>query len=203
MTSIVYFHGFNSAGEGSTVQLLRNAVPDVSIVSPTYPCDKPLEAAILLESTIDRVCAQDAEVLLVGTSLGGYWARYFAATKNMPCLQINPAIQPHTQLAKYLGPNVNFATNETYVFEEVALAGYELLSSKAQGRKAAVTPRAIIFSGDKVINVPQTYGILKIKGDNVLLVAGGEHRVTEQMITPVVHSIRELQKDTQRLMVLG
>lgn len=193
MTTIVYFHGFNSAGEGATVQLLRSALPDVTVVSPTYPCHQPHEAGALLSNVIDQALSVDSEVLLVGTSLGGFWARYFGATKGLPCLQINPAIRPHLQLAKYLGPNVNFATNETYFLEQAGLNGYEALTQNLVATKSKITPRAIIFSGDKVINVPQTYGTLKLLGDKVVLVTGGEHRVTEHMIGPVVSNILELR----------
>lgn len=191
MTTILYLHGFNSAGESSTAVLLRKAISEGTLIAPSYSAHRPAEAKAQLLAVIEEHEEKSEHLVLVGSSLGGFWARYFGILKGLPCLQINPAINPSVQLEKYLGSNVNFATQEGYELDASALAEYaemeqEVLSSPRKGP----APAAILFSADPVINVPKTFAWLKQRGDSVTLAAGGSHRVDARMVPAILTTLK-------------
>ena len=56
--------------------------------------------------------------LLVGSSLGGYYATYLAEQHGLKALLINPAVQPHLRFDGYLGPQKNYYSDETWDLTE-------------------------------------------------------------------------------------
>jgi len=85
----VYLHGFNSAYDpvAVKVQALR-AIGEAEGVTYNTSNAYPRIFAELSEQ-IPR-----DEVVLVGTSLGGFWAAEMAKHFGMPSVIINPAIEP-------------------------------------------------------------------------------------------------------------
>lgn len=66
-------------------------------VLPVSPCD----AIALAESVASG--AQDGDVTLVGSSLGGYYATYLAEKHGWRAVLLNPAVMPDVDLSAYLG----------------------------------------------------------------------------------------------------
>jgi len=81
---IVYFHGFGSSGTSGTVELLRNALPNVEIIAPDIPVD-PADALPFLQ----QYCKERQPDLIIGTSMGGMYAQQMWGYKRI-C--VNPAI---------------------------------------------------------------------------------------------------------------
>lgn len=128
---IIYFHGFNSGGTSAKAAWLRQHLPDITVLSPTYPAHLAEEAPAQLRAYVARVRREhphDRRLLLVGSSLGGFWARYLAPEWGASMALINPAMFPET-LTHAVGPNKNEATGEEYVLtiEQVnALVRYQV-----------------------------------------------------------------------------
>lgn len=193
MTTILYLHGFNSAGESNTAGLLREAFPEIALAAPSYCAHRPAEAKAQLNAAVESYHEKGEPLVLVGSSLGGFWARYFGVLKGLSCLQINPAINPSVQLEKYLGPNVNFSTKEPYDFDSSALAEYAQMEQEVLGSpRRGAAPSAILFSSDPVINVPKTFAWLKQRGDSVTLASGGGHRVDASMVPAISKALTPL-----------
>lgn len=53
-------------------------------------------------------------VVIVGTSLGAYYAHQLSQKLAIGCIMINPAIKPKDVLAKFIGDNTNYVTGEKY-----------------------------------------------------------------------------------------
>ena len=53
-------------------------------------------------------------VVLIGSSLGGYYATWLAERFALPAVLINPAIRPEDDLARFIGPLHNPYTGEHY-----------------------------------------------------------------------------------------
>ncbi len=71
----------------------------------------PREAIGQLEQAI----AELGRPLLVGSSLGGYYATHLAERHGLKALLINPAVSPHRMFDGYLGTQKkNLYTNETW-----------------------------------------------------------------------------------------
>ncbi|MBI3571497.1 MAG: alpha/beta fold hydrolase [Gammaproteobacteria bacterium] len=173
---IVYLHGFNSGAASGKAAWLKQNLPDITVLSPTYPTHKADEAPKFLRDYFARVRAEhpnDKKFLLVGSSLGGFWARYLAPDLGAGMALINPAMHPETDLMDAIGPNKNEATGEEYVLtaEQVrALARYQVPRCNPK-----VPTLVLLDEGDDVLNyrVAQSY----YRGcGQVIVYPGGSHR---------------------------
>jgi len=55
-----------------------------------------------------------ADLTLVGSSLGGFYATVLAERLGCRAALLNPAVHPHTHFEKYLGPQKNLYTGEEF-----------------------------------------------------------------------------------------
>ena len=83
MSKLIYFHGFGSSGAGSTVNTLRELLPNWTVLAPDIPVD-PTEALPFLK----EFCKKEQPDVIVGTSMGGLCAQQMRGFKRI-C--INPA----------------------------------------------------------------------------------------------------------------
>ena len=105
-TKIIYLHGFNSTGDTGTASFLKELYGD-AFLAPDYDYIDPDNAANMLDEIVSAAI-KDRSVIVVGKSLGGFWANYFAEKYQLKCILINPGLQPQSSLLKYLGVNKNF-----------------------------------------------------------------------------------------------
>lgn len=83
---IIYIHGFATTGEGVKVDLLRKNI-DCEVMSPTFVFN-PEKTIDSLEKIINK------DTILVGTSLGGFYAWYLACKHNLKAIIVNPSPRP-------------------------------------------------------------------------------------------------------------
>ena len=65
---IIYVHGFMSAGSSHTVQILRDYMPEATVIAPDLPIH-PEEAMELLRNLVNT----EKPDLIIGTSMGGMY----------------------------------------------------------------------------------------------------------------------------------
>ncbi|NCC98843.1 MAG: hypothetical protein EOL95_03935 [Bacteroidia bacterium] len=126
MKTILYIHGFNSAGGGTKSELLHVALPKYKILSPTFDY-KNFDAAVKLLNSLMKVNRPD---VVVGTSLGGFLAMYAGYKYNAKCIIINPTTHPSETLARFVGENKNLLTKQKYMFTESDLSKYKDFEDK-------------------------------------------------------------------------
>ena len=111
--SILYIHGFNSAPES------RKATQLISVMQRMGLGDQlrvpalhhhPREAMAQLTAAINEM----DRPLLVGSSLGGYYATWLAQQHGLKALLVNPAVSPHRMFDGYLGTQTNLYSGETW-----------------------------------------------------------------------------------------
>jgi len=118
---IIYIHGFNSAPASEKARQFQawcqeNPLPDglAQVAVPALSHD-PAMAIAQLESIITGNGENPA--LLVGSSLGGYYATWLAEKYNCRAALVNPAVSPVKTLGEeFLGPQKNLYTGEEYEF---------------------------------------------------------------------------------------
>jgi predicted esterase YcpF (UPF0227 family) len=108
---IIYLHGFASAGNGAKAQALGARFGAAAVVSPDLPID-PREVRQLVDGIIRA--NRDVPLLLVGTSLGGFYASYFSQRWNLPCVLVNPSVFPSQTVGRRVGVHKNFATGAAF-----------------------------------------------------------------------------------------
>ncbi len=114
---IVYIHGFNSSPLSFKANILSNLIGKIPLKTdfhcPSLP-HWPEQAVKSLTDIIGRHSVDD--VLLIGSSLGGFYATYLSDYLGCRSVLINPAITPQEGLVNYIGPQKNLYTNEDYDF---------------------------------------------------------------------------------------
>ena len=111
--SILYIHGFNSAPASKKAcqwidVMGRLGLSDHLRVPALH--HHPREAIGQLEAAISQL----GRPLLVGSSLGGYYATHLAERHGLKALLINPAVSPHRRFDGYLGTQKNLYTDEAW-----------------------------------------------------------------------------------------
>ena len=118
---IIYLHGFNSSGNATKSQILRAAIeknaPEIEYYSPTL-IHHPEKAIAELQAILDEQSEQ-FRFCFVGSSLGGFFAIYFANRyADSKAILINPAIKPWETMHEYYGHYENAATAEKFEVTE-------------------------------------------------------------------------------------
>lgn len=133
---IFYVHGFNSSRDSSTGRMLREQIGR-PVKCLGYDCSKPFKEN-LEELGKEAWQAMDGFDVIVGSSLGGFYACEMVKELQTCAVVFNPAMRPKFQLKQFLGENVNFATGKKWTFTEDVLNSYpeELKAPKGLPVKA-------------------------------------------------------------------
>lgn len=113
LPSILYLHGLNSSPDSLKAQQLSRAMAHLGLAAQLHVpalVHHPREAIAHLETLIARL----GRPVLVGSSLGGYYATHLAERHGLRALLINPAVRPHQLFDGYLGPQTNYYSGETW-----------------------------------------------------------------------------------------
>jgi predicted esterase YcpF (UPF0227 family) len=115
LRTIVYLHGFISSPQSKKAVMLgdyaRNCVEGLAYVVPALH-DRPARA---FEAILEECARHPREDLtLVGSSLGGFYATIAAERLGCRAALLNPAVHPHRHFHRYLGPQRNLYTGESF-----------------------------------------------------------------------------------------
>jgi len=111
--SILYIHGFNSAPESKKASQLITVMQRMGLGEQLrVPAlhHHPRQAIGQLQAAIREL----GSPLLVGSSLGGYYATWLARQHGLKALLVNPAVSPHRMFDGYLGTQTNHYSGETW-----------------------------------------------------------------------------------------
>lgn len=118
---IIYLHGFGSSSKLSIkAKAIKEKYPEHNIYVPDIPVNA-IEAINFLSSYIIRIqlsqlYKSDNKILLVGTSLGGFYADYFSRKMDLNAILINPAVDV-VPIKQLVGENREL-NGITYTFTE-------------------------------------------------------------------------------------
>jgi predicted esterase YcpF (UPF0227 family) len=166
---IVYLHGFNSSPASFKAQALCARLVALGraheFIAPALP-PAPAVAAALLE----KLAQEHPQAVLVGSSLGGYYATMLAERFAMRAVLVNPAVRPYELLAGHVGRQKNFHSGEEYEFTARHVAELRALEVDT------ITPQRyllIVATGDEVLDY--RHAVEKYRGAEGLVIAGGDH----------------------------
>ena len=167
--ALIYIHGFNSSPASFKARVLRSALaqrtPALSFTAPALP-HSPQAAACLL----DELVAANPGVVLVGSSLGGYYATWLAERHALRAVLVNPAVRPYELLAGHVGRQKNLYTGEEYDFTSAHVAELRALECPA------ITPQhylLMVETGDEVLDY--RHAVERYRGARQLVIEGGDH----------------------------
>jgi predicted esterase YcpF (UPF0227 family) len=185
MTTIIYFHGWGSIGDSIKSRSLKSEFNSYTVIAPDLPVN-PIEVEKLVDDLI-KECT-DYPIILVGTSLGGFYANYFAHKFNIQCFLINPSTNPSKTLERKLGDNINYATKEHFEFKEEYLKRYSEMETLINKSIDCNLITLFLSRDDDVIDYQSTLKVLT-KCKTVITDDGG-HRF-EKHWNLVIDQIKE------------
>ena len=172
--NVIYLHGFQSSSRSEKAQVLSSYLksfePKVSFHAPDLPFspEQTLEhVSVLLETLSGK------KILLVGSSMGGFYASYLSQKFRVPAILINPAVFASPLFESFSGQEIQ----NNYTRERYRVAEHDLGRLK-QIENAALEHPELIFclleTGDEVLDYRQAekkYQFCKLK-----VIEGGNHR---------------------------
>lgn len=176
-THLLYLHGFRSSPQSSKAQLTARYVerehPGVTWWSPQLPPSPQAAAQLLLQGTADWP-AQSMAVM--GSSLGGYYAAWFAQQVRCPSVLLNPAFAPAADLQQYVGDQTLWHDpSEHFYFAPEFIA--ELQALDVRGQTLAAPQMAIIAKGDEVLDWRGM--VARYHQADISLLEGGDHGLSD------------------------
>lgn len=159
---------------------VRSEHPDVVWWCPQLPPSPREATALLMEGTASW---PRQSMAVVGSSLGGFYARWFALHTHCRAALLNPAVFPARDLARYIGEQTTWQNPEERFFFQ---PGYidELVSLEADiHRLAPLQPGqlaqqfALIAKGDEVLDWREMQAFCA--GGTIHLLEGGDHAISD------------------------
>jgi len=191
MGLVIYLHGFASKGESPKSILLAENLAGHTVVAP----DLPLDPAAL-EQQITEIVESHHErpVVFVGTSLGGFWANYFAQRFDAPCVIANPSPSPSVTLARRANQDTPvYGTDRTVRVTDVVLSGLLRAESYLVNNTNGALINLFVAKDDEQLDYQAMLAAFPFTAFKAVMETGG-HRF-EQHWPLVVKRVKELVGD--------
>lgn len=183
-THLLYLHGFRSSPLSMKARLVGERVrrehPGVHWCCPQLP-PSPRAAAALIRRLTDGW--PSGQMAVVGSSLGGFYARWFALQTGCRAVLLNPACCPARDLSAHIGEQTTWQNpEERFFFEPGFVDELRVLESDiARGAPLApATPErlfAVIAQGDEVLDWREMLAFCA--GGDIRLLEGGDHAISD------------------------
>ncbi len=161
---IIYIHGFASCADSNKVKILKEYFKDVKAID--LP-PSPLETIKILSDF-----AKPSNIL-IGSSLGGYYAMYLAEKFGLKAVLINPSLKPYKTLKKYIGTQYRYCDNQPFEWKKEYLKELKKLKTKPKRGNYLV----LLQSNDEILNYKKTLKTFKKRPNaKVVVEYGGNHR---------------------------
>lgn len=173
---ILYLHGFRSSPQSRKATQLREALAARGLgdeyLCPQLPAS-PRQAIELAQATCRL--ENPARLVLVGSSLGGYYATWLAEQVGCRAVLLNPAIRPYDDLKAHLGRQPVYFSDASidmrpeYLDELLALDTPQITRHERYFLLAA--------TGDEVIDYRLM--VAKYAGCRQRVIDGSDHQIAE------------------------
>lgn len=168
--SILYIHGFNSSPASTKARQLAQVMDALGLADglrvPALD-NHPRRALQQLETQL----AELGRPLLVGSSLGGYYATVLAERHGLPALLINPAVSPWLLFEGRLGEQCNYHSGERWQLTGEHLAALEAM--RVEPPSPGARYRVWLQTADETLDYRQAERFYRHCALRIL--AGGDH----------------------------
>ena len=171
-STIVYIHGYGSGPDGTTAQDIKKAFPTEKFLCPHIDHSADPDAIKAQLDKFAKTLGKHDDVIIVGSSAGGFWADYLGAVYGFKTVLVNPSLRPATNYKKYNLPS----------------AYYAKYADMQEWIKHHARHHMVAFAGDKDDVVPIDH--VKTHYSNPIMLKGEGHRLSD--MTPVVKMVRSM-----------
>jgi uncharacterized protein len=147
---ILYLHGFRSSPQSFKARLIAARLQALGCGAEYHCPQLPASPAAAIALALDIVGRFPVEeIVLIGSSLGGYYATYLAEQLGCRAVLLNPAVTPPRELEKYVGVTTAWHSDEPFEFRHEYIDELKALEVKQ-------------------ITHPERYFLLAATGDEIL-----------------------------------
>ncbi len=168
----IYVHGFNSSPDSYKARQLIDWLGQQGrgdeIVVPALS-HWPEQAIASLEALVQQ--HRRRNILLLGSSLGGYYSSWLVEKYRLKAVLINPAVRPYELLQELLGENENLYTHERYQLTPEHLD--QLLALRCDRIRDLSRYLLLTQTDDEVLDYRQAVELLD--GAEMVIEQGGDH----------------------------
>ena len=197
---LIYIHGLDSDANSTKGRLLdeycQQHHPEFEVLRPDLNLH-PMQVLEKLKKMVD----DPKQTILVGSSLGGYFATLVSNERQCGAFLLNPSIQPHISLQRFF--NKDTATGDNTIGHTTA-GGWEITQAdlqwfaKHQLQDLTLPPNVTVLAklGDELLDAQKTADFYQAKGAKVILQSGGDHRMSDfsEQLPMVMQEIQNLIK---------
>ena len=173
---ILYLHGFRSSPKSFKARLVGVRMLELGLSDelrcPQLPAS-PNEAIALALKLVEGVPA--AELAIVGSSLGGYYATWLAERLGCRAVLLNPAIVPLKDLDQHVGVSTQFHSDEPFEFKREYIAELRALAVDRITRPERYF--LIAATGDEVLDYRDM--VAHYAGARQHVIEGSDHGISE------------------------
>ncbi len=196
---ILYVHGFGSAGSTHTAQLLRDLMPQATVVAPDLPLH-PQEAIDLLRTVLD----DEKPDLIIGTSMGGMYAEMLYGYDRIvvnPAFEMGETMNKHGMVGKQVYQNPRQDGVQEFLVTKSLVKEYKEMTEKCfRGVNDEEKKRVYGLFGDED-PVVHTFDMF-CKHYPQAIHFHGEHRLNEKVVmhyvVPVIRWIDDRRQGRER-----
>jgi len=170
----VYLHGFLSSGNSqkgrwfseqvaqenhrSSVELKEGGgiITFQKWLTPTYPLVSPQASILAIEEIIVPLLKMpETPLLLMGSSMGGFYAQYLGQKYGIPYVMINPALNPIPIFEQHIGEHKNTVTGEVFCIDSTYIQQLRtmMFDTVEQPLNKSIPALLLLDEGDEVIDV--------------------------------------------------
>jgi predicted esterase YcpF (UPF0227 family) len=172
---IFYIHGFGSTVDSPTLKMLQKTYPDV--VGLTYDYQNPEDSINALVKQVNDMSV-DTHVVILASSLGGWYAEQMTDRVVADFILYNPSTQPWDTLKKYDVPKLVLNRYERY--------------SKMYRPYMPFASRTVVLSTDDEVIDPK-YAMVKYMTTSSFMFTDGGHRMTQENMDLITDQIKFLE----------
>lgn len=191
--TLIYLHGFNSSPESHKAQFLKEYLEQ-----STYQVDYFIPRLEYSPAMVERSVSSLIEsrlsigsVSMIGSSLGGYYAIYFAEKYSLKASLINPAVKPYTLLTDYLGENQNLYSGERYTLTHAHMDELKALDVEVVSHPQNL--QLLTQTADQTLNYREA--IDKLAQSPTWVQSGGSHEFSNfDGVIPAIMSFLSIPK---------
>ena len=198
---ILYIHGFRSRGNGKKTKALQAYFPNEKVISPSLTTNtfKDIQT---LKDIIKAAVIKGERIIVIGTSLGGFYAYYLSRAYCIPCVLINPCFNPSESLKDSIGIHTIYGSEnpgntlqETCELTQEDLEYFKILERHIYmpiDRSSTSLINIMLSVDDEIINHAET--LVKFKNCSIKLFNNAGHVFTKfDKILPDIKTILENQ----------
>ncbi|MBY4949349.1 esterase [Cupriavidus respiraculi] len=175
---LLYLHGFRSSPQSFKARLMQQRMRELG-VGREYACPmldvSPARAIAQAEAAIAAARSGGQSVAIVGSSLGGYYARWLGERHGCPTVLLNPAVHPWRDLERHLGEQPLWHGGGSVTVQPHHLQ--ELLDLRVDTITRPERYYLLAATGDEVLDYRDM--LAAYPGAKIRLIEGSDHGIAE------------------------